>query len=801
MKKKPTPRPAAKSASKPVFQLAKPKGDLKISFILLLLGYVLLPVVTPNFYTLDTAGPKFLAISLLNLIAFLVLFLDDSYKQRNALRFGFFKNAIGIAFSLLMLITALSFLRAINLNEAILNYIKAITVFASTYILYVIFSSNRKYMHYLAVAFSVMLLSDCVTVFYNMLNYISGDIASIAEIKSVYSNKNVLASALFVKVPAALYLMFFSKGWIRVLGYLTGICAVFATLFMSTRTFYLGLALLVFALFIYALLRFIATKKKGPLLAIGGLIAVFVLAIGMYMGAQKYLFHKNTDTAYNVSILKRLSTIKSDATGAGRFDAWKRSVRLIKENPVLGVGTGNWKVVVLKYENPDKEDFIYMFKNHDDFLEITAETGLGGGLAYLAIYILILLAFIRACLKSGPDETDIKFLFLPAFGILAYSVDALFNFPADRPEIQALYAVYIALATALYGTTIKEGAKNLAAMSVVQKLKSKPMMKLLAVGTIAMIAVVSWLLYLNVISLHFQRYVKEDLNRKVFQHSFQEINAGFPWFPDLTVNGEPVAVNKARYLLNEQKYREAVDLLLPDHSSPYDTRREYFLGMAYDKLGKLDSAIYFVRMVRALKPLNASSARMISSMLWDKGQKQEAINIIDTLLTKTKYNADSWLQAANFRLQDKQYDKALAILDLAVQYVGDTSVTNARSKLTAIVKRQPYNDIYVKGVSAYNAKRYPEAIKLISAFLSKDPGLAEAYQIRAYCNYYVGQYQASITDINQFLGFGNKNFFLVSLRGICYRALGNNVEACNNFKRAAENGNPDGISNFGKYCK
>ena len=36
-------------------------------------------------------------------------------------------------------------------------------------------------------------------------------------------------------------------------------------------------------------------------------------------------------------------------------------------------------------------------------------------------------------------------LFLSVFGLLAYSFDAFFNFPQDRPEIQSLFAIYLGL--------------------------------------------------------------------------------------------------------------------------------------------------------------------------------------------------------------------------------------------------------------------------------------------------------------------------------------------------------------------
>jgi len=57
-------------------------------------------------------------------------------------------------------------------------------------------------------------------------------------------------------------------------------------------------------------------------------------------------------------------------------------------------------------------------------------------------------------------------------------------------------------------------------------------------------------------------------------------------------------------LINETRYREAIDILLPDQSSPYDSRREYYLALAYNQIGKTDSAQFWLTRAKLLKPLS-----------------------------------------------------------------------------------------------------------------------------------------------------------------------------------------------------
>jgi len=408
MKNKPSP--------KPIPHKKQVQNILNPSYYVLFMAYIIVPVIVPNFNTFDSNGPKFLALGILNLIAFIVLVYTPDYLKRPEVQTRFFRSFIGIAYTLFLCISLLSFINAINLTESVLNFIKTFTVFVSAYVLFVIFSSSRGYLLHLVIAFTILLLFDSLTVFYNMILYISREVTSIMDIKSLYSHKNVLASALFVKLPFALYLIFYSGGWHKRLGYVACLSAIFALLLLSTRAFYIGLAFLLVTLLLYVLVRNMVISRKGYLLTITRWVGLFVLALILYSVAQRFLFPKNTDTIWNTGIISRLSSIRSDESSTNaRLRTWDKSVKLIQEHPLLGVGTGNWKIVVLKYENMQSPDFIYPYKSHNDFLEITAEIGLPGGLLYITIFILIIVGLIKVSLKSVTDDDELKLLFLPVW--------------------------------------------------------------------------------------------------------------------------------------------------------------------------------------------------------------------------------------------------------------------------------------------------------------------------------------------------------------------------------------------------
>ena len=102
---------------------------------------------------------------------------------------------------------------------------------------------------------------------------------------------------------------------------------------------------------------------------------------------------------------------------------------------------------------------------------------------------------------------------------------------------------------------------------------------------ILLLFISAYVLFQNVKSLRFQRYVLADDAGNRLTHAASFIVSGFPSIPNVTDRDEPVATIKARYLIHENRCREAIAILLPDCSSPYDSRREYWLSKAYEKMG------------------------------------------------------------------------------------------------------------------------------------------------------------------------------------------------------------------------
>ncbi|MFZ4414726.1 MAG: O-antigen ligase family protein, partial [Bacteroidales bacterium] len=750
--------------------------------------YALITVITPRFETYDSNAPKFLALSLLNLFSVLFLFSQKTFRNDQGLSLSFFKNKIGLVYTLFMAMILVSFTKAINLPESILNFSKYFTVFCAAYIISIMLRADKRYFKILVIVMAFVLISDSLTVFYNILLYISMQVDSIYEIKSVYSNKNMLAAAIFIKIPFALWLITFEKGWLKKLGFITLFCAELAIFFMSTRAFYLGLIFLAVIYGIYLLILYFRNRKATSIQSLSLFLGILLLAFLLFTFTQHFLYPKKNDI-YNKSYTERFSTIASGE--AGRVDSWKRSVMLFKQDPLLGVGTGNWKIRILQYENPEKSDFTFMVKAHNDFIEITTETGIFGGLLFIFLFVFLVLNFVKAFFRSQADENSYSLLFLPAFGIFCYSFDAFFNFPADRPEIQSIFALFIGAGIAY--------SPN----SFFQSKSIHPwLLRFLTLMLIALLTVTSYVLLVNTQCLKLQRFYQSDGVLGKFTHASSIFVKGYPSLLNVSSVGDPIAVIKSQYLMNEEKYQDAINFLLPDKSSPYDGRREHLLAKAYSKLGNNDSALVFAYRAYALKPRLYEPLGFICYMLNNHGKKEEAIKMTEKFLAIEKFNALAWLDITSIYKKSGNYQKAIQSIDTAAKYLpSDSSILQQQTELKMYAGIVSYQQTYATAMKYFDMQQFSEAIKYLNAIPGKEENLCMVYARRAVCYFYAKDYQKCILDVNRSIAGGNDTPELLNIRGASYHVLGKVNEACADFQNAAARGNKDAANNAQRLCK
>ena len=435
-----------------------------------------------------------------------------------------------------------------------------------------------------------------------------------------------------------------------------------------------------------------------------------------------------------------------------------------------------------------------------------------------SFFVIVFRFFKSVYLRK--DSEYLKYLFLPAFGLMAYFFDAFFNFPQDRPEIQALFALFAGAGIALTPmfATNRAVASGLASedtntpdgnavsrlsgsyLQLIEK-RGSIVHQIFTVKLAVLLLFCGYVLILNFQSLKLQRIIKDEMNTGKLTQSASMFVKGFPWIPDINVVGEPIAAQKARYLINEKRYDEAITLLKKDHSSPYDTRPEYFIAMAYFNQGKNDSAMIYNEKVFKYKPRMFENLSMMCAILERTGKANEAVPLLDNYLSVVKDNSKAWVMNTQFLNNMGELKKAAACIDSAYKYLpSDTTIVKRHEFQRSRLLIAPYADLFNRALSAYQTQKYEDAAKLLTEFINKEPNLPEVYEYRAFSYYFTQQYQASINDIDKMFSFGVKRGNLLNLRGVNLQNMGRRDEACEFYKAAMQAGNNDGKTNYTQFC-
>ncbi|MDO4783150.1 MAG: O-antigen ligase family protein [Capnocytophaga felis] len=826
---------------------------LLVNILLIAYGYI--TVLTPNWMAFDSNAPKFYMFAILNLIVAGLLFFVRDFRQKQNALFGFFTNKIGIAYSVILICALLSFVKVINVEEGILHFFKVFTTFSAAWMVSALVIYNPKAVTSLAVAMTFLLFYDALKTFEGIGKIIKG-IGTDGDIKSSYSNKNILSSAMFIKIPFAIWLFYFKRGTLKYIGGAGILLGTLSIFFMSTRAFYIATFVMLFTLIVYGIVHYFFLRRKDMLPTVGLHVLFVAISFGIFSFVQGNMYPKAMRES--TSFRARLSTIgdTDNVSNNLRKTAWTTTFfEMIPNDPLLGVGIGNWKVRYLEHENSYSPHYIYMYKAHNDFLEVTAETGIVAGLAFIGIFLLMAYYFCKSTYLHK-NRNEEAWLFLPLLGLFAYFFDAFFNFPQDRPEIQSLFAIYVGIGVTLVILYFGKDKKiyELQKISIeteektskLQKISSEPHKKnirttkkgsvVLAIigGTVIIICGMNVLIQkMYFESSKIQRIVKEEQqNIRKTKSTSSFLIENYPKVPNLTAVAEPVDVEKARYLIDEKKFKEARAILSSIAYHPWDGRSEYFMAVSYfmEENKNYDSIYKYANKARFIKPNFFGNINLETFALNNMGREKESIVLWKTFLSLNKdtinevqpkkwkqilknsfhvdvdrdgkranrnepqaWNALAYLQEKNGLIND-----AKITLDTAFVYLpNDKTIAENRMKITSRINVEKYGSVFNEGAQYYQQKNYKKAVDLFTQFLNNVPAHIEALRLRGISYYYTQEHQKAIDDFTRMesLGF-QPDAVMLNFRASCHYVLGERAIAKQYFEKSAGQGNIDAQRNL-----
>lgn len=226
---------------------------------------------------------------------------------------------------------------------------------------------------------------------------------------SVFPDPHMFSFYLNLLIPLALGL-FWAKGAKKMLG--AAIIMLIANAMTFSRAGYFA-ALVGVAAGIIFIWKKADRKCKWQAVII---LSVMILAFSVHNPASER-FQSSFDI--------------EEGSNQGRLGRWEEAAGLVKNNPAIGVGIGNYSLAIkpeANYREP-----IYA---HNTYLDIAAETGILNAFIWMGILFFAIWKFY----EKGKKE---KLFFFGAAAILAFAVQSLADTAIYSPVVLALLLIVI----------------------------------------------------------------------------------------------------------------------------------------------------------------------------------------------------------------------------------------------------------------------------------------------------------------------------------------------------------------------
>ncbi len=553
-----------------------------LCFFILYLGVVFVQ----SFMSYTLSEPQWIYLSFVNLLGNVYILVN--LKKFNIFSGNtFFKNKLVFLYALFLMLSTLSVLMSINVDESLITlsrYFQAFIVFVN---LCIIFWGKKHLTKHLVFIVTLSLFFESFIAFSSFCKLFG--VKTAADIRfliaNCHSNKNIFSADILVKLPFVFCSLFFEKNWKKIVSAVTIILAVIVLYALGTRALIIGLAILTV---LFALLMMSYFAKNVNKKAFIGFSVVIVLVI-FSVFSSKFLIKKSDARFEKTSEIvlsenqktDRMTSVSVKDTSFNlRLHYWDAALKMMKEKPILGCGVGNWKINALKYEYSWRYDNSNSLHMHNDFLEVAAESGVFCGLIYISLFAL--LAFVNLKKYFSTNILDEKIVAMALFlSVVGLGIDSFFNFPLSRPTIQILFVVLLLI-------TILNQKNN----SMVVAEKTSPFSKYFSItGLIVGIG----MLYLNFLMFNFYKainIIKIDLVATNEKSDY--IASLFGDFPSIDDTASPVEDIKARYYIKDNQLEAAEKSIQKSRKiNPYSLYAISQKVELLDKQKKYDSVLFY----------------------------------------------------------------------------------------------------------------------------------------------------------------------------------------------------------------
>lgn len=642
--------------------LTQKKANNTIAYFpwILVLGFFIgLPLIWADETLLDVS----LLSRQLYLSAFIaVLMLTMFILYKKGIRFNFFKQEKIVLSGLLayMAMHIISLFNVINGHEALFHLSKEFSFCVFFFLLYQLLKSRYEGRHILIKS---VLVSSGIFIAIGVIQLTKADFSKFLsatsqqsyylntimnEVYSTCSNKNLFGSILFLSLPFSVYgILAFDKNrfdtlfW-RPLAIIVTIATICFIAILLSRTVFAALFLTVISAAVIFYIYIIKIKPQKTRTPISKKVKLSLIGAPIIIIVMSTLLISTTETKIEQTIKERIYlTINPEKYGykdnqhgessvAMRTLIWDKTIDMIKEHPLIGMGPGQWQIAIPKYGldefNQELRDGSLTFQRpHNDFLWIASEVGIIGLLGYLLFFIgIIHTGFLN--IKRTDDKRTVTFNIIATSALIGWILISAIDYPHERIEHNVFF---LTLAAIILADFVKIQDVQTA---IAEKKQNKLPNKKLSKTTVVILCICTVICILG---------IKES-------HSFYEGEANGRKIILAHYDGKWDRVLSLTKNLDEQEYT------INNYSVPL----AYFRGIAYSMKGNDKTAITEFDKGLACHPYHILTICAKGTSMCNLKQYDESIKVFQDVLDISPRNPNALYNMAIAYYNKKEFTTA-----------------------------------------------------------------------------------------------------------------------------------------------
>lgn len=774
-------------------------SNMDYSALFFLFTYLVIDFL-PAFGSVDIAGTQYLYLALLNIAIGIYIYRNPKLVSEKLI--GDLKKSYFVKlYAVFLLFCLISVFIARNFSLSIISYSQLLITGITSLNLILLFS-NRLYLIY-KIAFLIgifVFLESLLACNELLLSLKSGDaLATISKLYGNTGNINIFAASLAIKLPFLfLGILYFSnwKKWFLAIAAFLSVCVIIV---VYARASYITIVANCLLFIVFVL--FIKNKefKKSSLIPI-----IVSLVFGFIIGSWML---KKSNSTQNVLAVETNSSIVLDESANLRIKFWENAGQQIKQNPFIGIGIGNWRIESIPYEKKVLNNSSISQHPHNDFIEITTETGIINGLVFLSLFLILLLINVLKVLKSK-DKTEVTVAFIAFLIIFDYCVDSFFNFPLYRATMQIMLGLGVAL-------TLINTKDN--AIVFATSIKNKLVIFSLIIGIICL-----YFSFTNYKSLCLENKIKADAILPEEQRvlTSEEILKSLPKFPNVCSTSEPFYLHAGIYCIKEKNYAAAEKFLnISEKINPYTGLSQWYKYRICKEKKQTDSAYIYAKRAFELRPRNKD---YFTSLLIAASDHKDTTEIfrVHKLFSKYLPMSSNWittssaLAISNFPIEKnikfieeglKLFPNDALLLERKESFNNDLNTVNGVNSdkpNASIASKNSHEDLLQLAQKEANNSNFMRSAQYYQEYLTYDENNLNAKLNAGVCFIKASKYLKAIPYLKDVyksnkVKDGSIEYFLA----VCYSNTNQHDKGCTFLNIAKSKKYPVPASTFEASCK